>query len=254
VSDGGGGGGERWAIGRVRGRFFDESSRHLDQFGPLLYLTMAMVAAMSLIDLGPASDDAGQAIASTLVSLVIGITLLLALRAAGLANRWRRVVDWFVVVASLMSIVLLVVDLSSDVDLSAFESDRPSPIWVAVAVVTPIAVIGRLVRHRRVLPGTLRGAIAAYLLIAVAFTYLFSFIDETQSEPFFASIDDPSTTSYMYFSLSTITTVGYGDLAAQTNLGRLMATTEAVLGQVYLVTFVAMLVGLLIQQREASGT
>jgi hypothetical protein len=150
--------------------------------------------------------------------------------------------------------VLLVVDLSSDVDLSAFESDRPSPIWVAVAVVTPIAVIGRLVRHRRVLPGTLRGAIAAYLLIAVAFTYLFSFIDETQSEPFFASIDDPSTTSYMYFSLSTITTVGYGDLAAQTNLGRLMATTEAVLGQVYLVTFVAMLVGLLIQQREASGT
>jgi hypothetical protein len=158
-----------------------------------------------------------------------------------------------VVAASVLSIVLLVIDLASDVDLSAFESDRPSPICVAVAIVTPIAVIRRLVRDRRVGPGTLRGAIAAFLLIAVAFTYVFSFIAETQSEPFFASTDDPSTTSYMYFSLSTITTLGY-DLVAQTNLGGLMATTEAVLGQVYLVTFVAMLVGLLIQQREASAT
>ena len=48
----------------------------------------------------------------------------------------------------------------------------------------------------------------------------------------------------MYFSLTTITTVGYGDLTAQTHLGRLLANSEAVVGQVYLVTFVAMIVGL----------
>jgi len=51
----------------------------------------------------------------------------------------------------------------------------------------------------------------------------------------------------MYFSLVTVTTLGYGDLAAATNLGRLLSTTGAVIGQVYLVTFVAMLVALLAQ-------
>jgi voltage-gated potassium channel Kch len=56
----------------------------------------------------------------------------------------------------------------------------------------------------------------------------------------------------MYFSLSTITTVGYGDLTAITPFARLIATAEAVSGQVYLVTFVAMLVGLR-AQHWASG-
>jgi hypothetical protein len=48
----------------------------------------------------------------------------------------------------------------------------------------------------------------------------------------------------MYFSLATVTTVGYGDLAPASNIARLLSTSEALVGQVYLVTFVAMLVGL----------
>ena len=54
----------------------------------------------------------------------------------------------------------------------------------------------------------------------------------------------------MYFSLTSITTLGYGDLAAVSPAGRLLATTEAVIGQVYLVTFVAMIVGLIVEQRQ----
>jgi hypothetical protein len=54
----------------------------------------------------------------------------------------------------------------------------------------------------------------------------------------------------MYFSLVTITTLGYGDLAAVEPLGRLLTTIEAVIGQVYLVTFVAMIVGLMVEQRQ----
>ena len=55
----------------------------------------------------------------------------------------------------------------------------------------------------------------------------------------------------MYFSLSTITTTGYGDLTAASPFGRLLAMAEAVTGQVYLVTFVAMLVGLFAANRIA---
>jgi hypothetical protein len=48
---------------------------------------------------------------------------------------------------------------------------------------------------------------------------------------------------FLYFSLVTLTTTGYGDLAARSALGRKLAVTEALSEQVYLVTVVAVLVG-----------
>src|SRR6478735_8293828 len=51
-----------------------------------------------------------------------------------------------------------------------------------------------------------------------------------------------TTTTYMYFSLGTISTVGYGDFVAVTSFGRMASASEAVLGQVFLVTFVALIV------------
>jgi voltage-gated potassium channel Kch len=61
----------------------------------------------------------------------------------------------------------------------------------------------------------------------------------------------------MYYSLVTLTTLGYGDFAAATDVGRFLSTTEAVVGQIFLVTFVASLVsmhtGRLAREREASA-
>ena len=105
--------------------------------------------------------------------------------------------------------------------------------------------------HRKVTSSTLAGAIAAYLLIATAYFFAFLTVGGWQGT-FFASPDEVSS-SYMYFSLTTITTVGYGDLTAQTHLGRLLANSEAVVGQVYLVTFVAMIVGLRAQEWRGRG-
>jgi voltage-gated potassium channel Kch len=94
------------------------------------------------------------------------------------------------------------------------------------------------------------GAIAVYLLIPIAFFYVFYTIDVLQPTAFFGQVEP--TSSFMYFSLTTVTTVGYGDLVAVSQPGRLMANFEAVIGQVYLVTFVGLLIGLLTQQnREA---
>lgn len=54
----------------------------------------------------------------------------------------------------------------------------------------------------------------------------------------------------MYYSLTTITTLGYGDLATTHPLGRLLSASEALIGQVYLITFVAMIVGWLVSQPQ----
>jgi hypothetical protein len=58
----------------------------------------------------------------------------------------------------------------------------------------------------------------------------------------------------MYFSLTTITTVGYGDLTAAAQPGRLLANTEAVVGQLYLVTFVGLLIGILTTQQTRTDS
>jgi voltage-gated potassium channel Kch len=54
---------------------------------------------------------------------------------------------------------------------------------------------------------------------------------------------------FIYFSLVTITTLGYGDIVPQTSLASSLATLEAVVGQLYLVTTVAWLVGVRVTQR-----
>jgi len=234
---------------RAERRLFDDASPGLDRFGILLVLTIASVVALSLIDLESIDDDVVRGLTGLALSLTTGITLVLALRAAGVAPRWRRISEALVVLATVTSVVALAIGLTTDTEVTLFESYRPAHLWVAIALVTPVAVVRRLLHHRRVTRQTLAGAVAAYLLIALAFCYVFLSMDAVLDGGFFG-LDATPSHDFMYFSLVTMTTLGYGDLVPATPIGRLASTSEAVIGQVYLVTLVAMVVGLLIQQRR----
>ena len=236
---------------RFADRFFDETSQGLDRFGSLLALTVVAVISLSLIDVQSIDDSLARGVLSVVLSTTTGFTLVLGFRAAGVARRGRRIAEIVVLLAFLTSVAALFLDQADQLNTNAWRPDRPSPLWVLIAVVTPIAVVHRLIAHRTVNIKTLAGAIAAYLLIAVAYCYLYLYVDAVTDESFFATERTVGSWEFMYFSLVTITTLGYGDLAPDSSVGGLLATSEAVIGQVYLVTFVAMVVGLLIQQREA---
>ena len=145
------------------------------------------------------------------------------------------------------SILLLFSDLATG-DGARAGTTRPTLIWIFISLLLPVIVVRRILTHRSVGLSTLLGAISAYLLIAFTFTFAFLTVDGYGSSNFFG--DREPTTSYMYFSLTTMTTTGFGDLTAATNLGRLLTTTEAVVGQIFLVTLVALLVGLYAQERR----
>ena len=53
---------------------------------------------------------------------------------------------------------------------------------------------------------------------------------------------DTPAIDYLYFSFVTITTIGYGDFTAASSVGRMTAVLEAVFGQLYLITVVALVV------------
>jgi cobalamin synthase len=127
---------------------------------------------------------------------------------------------------------------------SDVQSGHGGIIWIVLVVAAPVVALRRLMQHRKVTAGTLLGAVSVYLLIALAATYFFLFIDTflMGSGRFFGQ-EEP-TTVFAYFSLITITTVGYGDFDPVGEFGRAAAAWEAVIGQIYLVVVVARLVSL----------
>ena len=111
---------------------------------------------------------------------------------------------------------------------------------------TPPVIVNGLIQHFRdeqsITRETMFGVLCIYLLIGILFSTAFGAVQEISNDDFFT--DGPGDTAdYLYYSFATLTTTGYGDLVAATNLGRSMAITEALIGQIYLVTVVALIVG-----------
>ena len=109
---------------------------------------------------------------------------------------------------------------------------------IAIAI-----VVGRGVVHEGIINvQSVIGAICIYLLVGMMFLFIYGVVAVVDSGPFFVQGTDGTTALRLYFSFVTLTTVGYGDYTASTNLGHTLAIVEALFGQIYLVTVVTVLV------------
>jgi hypothetical protein len=89
---------------------------------------------------------------------------------------------------------------------------------------------------------TLSGVLAIYLLAGMFFSFLYGAINAVDDGNFFAEVGDAGRSDFLYFSYITLSTTGYGDLTPAPDVGRMLALAEALLGQIYLVTIVALIV------------
>jgi len=108
---------------------------------------------------------------------------------------------------------------------------------------TAAAIWSRLKRYRAVSKQTVWAALCIYLLIGLFFSSLHAAVGNFTPIPFFTSYSGTSIKDYLFFSFTTMTTLGYGDLTPQGDLPRTLAVVEALIGQIYLVTIVALLIG-----------
>ena len=118
-------------------------------------------------------------------------------------------------------------------------------IWVlAHAVYAP----GRITLHR------LRGAAALYLSVAIMFTSAFSLVWEFNPAAFAGvatARDEVGTFAAMlYFSLTSLTTTGYGDIVPVDPFARSLANLESAIGVFYITITVARLVTLELEDRR----
>jgi hypothetical protein len=181
------------------------------------------------------------------VVVLQGMTLLSALAAAESSLRLVRFAVVVIVVGFIAGVVALFSGTSSDpgyVSILSF-------LLVGVA---PFAIARSIWRRREIDLQTVLGAICIYVLLGMAFAFVYSAIGDLGSAPFFAQQSTASSADYQYFSFVTLTTTGYGDLTAVTGFGRAIAALEALSGQLYLVTVVALLVSQLGRRRRGGGS
>jgi voltage-gated potassium channel len=164
-----------------------------------------------------------------------GATLLAALAAARTPVRWQHIARYFVLVC----IAIAIAAQFSSGTVAEGATAILSGLLVAVA---PAAIVKSIVQRRVIDARTVMGALCIYVLIGLMWAFAYTAIGAIQSRPFFAQTTHATTSDYTYFSFVTLTTVGYGDLSAAGHLGRALAVLEALFGQIYLVTIVALLV------------
>jgi ion channel len=185
---------------------------------------------------------AGESDFARLATVILqAITLI----AAVVASRVHPMVVRLAVIAAVLSIVgaslaILGTDTLGD------NSGRAVTLLL-VALVPPAIITGLIKLFREegsVTIETMFGGLCLYLIVGLFFGSAFAAIEEIGGHAFFHQLTaaQSETNDFLYFSFTTLTTVGYGDLTAASNFGRSLAITEALIGQIYLVTVVAVII------------
>jgi prepilin signal peptidase PulO-like enzyme (type II secretory pathway) len=201
------------------------------RFGIVLCL---IIVAIFFVMAAPRGDGA------RFVSVTLQASVLVAAVIASRAHPW----------VIRLSVVAAVVGVAGSAaalfGTDQFGNSAAGIVALGYVLLTPPAIATGVVRQFRDQGGvtihSMFGVLCLYLLIGLIFAVAFGVVQEVSDTDFF-TIENPGRDDFLYFSFATLTTVGYGDLVAATNLGRSLAITEALLGQIYLVTVVALIVG-----------
>ena len=179
---------------------------------------------------------------STLVLLESG-TLIVALWTSGLASAG----SWINVAFLCLAIGLATADL-------IWGGDTLTGVLGIVSALLALGIVG-VIAASVVVKGEINaqsviGAICVYLLLGMIFMYIYGVVAALGDGTLFSQGTDGTRSLRLYFSYVTLATLGYGDYTPKSNLGHTLAIVEALFGQIYLVTVVALLVARLRPRRE----
>ena len=205
--------------------------KHTHGFG--LVLVLVLVSASFQVA-APETD------LSLLITVLLGAAILTV-------SVWAARAEGLVALAAVLVAVVLALGSTAVI---LFSDDVPrgaaaivSGLLVAVA---PAVVAGGVVRDMRLEGGvsvrTLSGVLAIYLLAGMFFSFVDGAVAELGDSAFFVAHADATRSDFLYFSYITLSTTGYGDYVPATDLGQMLSVTEALIGQIYLVTIVALIV------------
>jgi hypothetical protein len=116
-------------------------------------------------------------------------------------------------------------------------------------------ILRHLLREQKVTSDTLCGAASVYILTGVMWVPLYIAVENQYPGSFAMTGDAAASPKYLwdnllYFSFTTLTTLGYGDISAKTPQAQSLAILEAINGVLYIAVLVSKLVGMNIEARR----
>ncbi len=220
------------------------------------YLTL-LIALLLLFALYPFID---QEVAETRhVGMFFAVVLVAGAYAVSHSRR-------FLVVAIVLAAGMLGVQWLA-------HAQHMNPITVAISrgfgclffLLTAIAILSNVLKSKTVTSDTIYGAICAYLLLGLMWAFLFCMLEVLHPGslleggqpiatghvefPQFAMIN-----SLIYYSLSTLSTMGYGDILPKSGPARAFSNLESISGQMYLAILIARLVAMQIAHSNSRTT
>ena len=146
-----------------------------------------------------------------------------------------------------LAVVVAVAAVAVALIAEAIPSERL--VGVAFGAVSILLAIAAVTILRRVLIGarqvdfrTINGAISVYALLGLLFALFYLAVGRWTDGRFFTGVGEARSSDYLFFSYTTLTTTGYGNLIPAGTIGQSFAVFEMLVGQVFLVTLVAGLV------------
>ena len=210
----------------------------VDSYGLLLIVILAQFILIPFLD----DNKWGSAVQGVIMAGV----LLLALRISHVSVRTHRI--------ALAMVVLALVSLFGNTAAEVSDSGAFSSVLLGILVIiTPVVILRRIFSHLVISGQTVLGAICAYLLLGMAFAFAYHAQWALDQDAFNGNLGPSPQFGLLYFSYVTLATLGYGDITPVGQLARSFAMIESLVGQIFLVTLVAALVGNLGRVRRQTG-
>lgn len=169
--------------------------------------------------------------------LVQLVTLAVTVRVAQAPARLQRIAWTLLGVAGVAAIVVRLVGGEGhllDVALSAAS--------MIAFLVAPIMILAHQARRLRVDVESLLAAVASYVMVGMFFTFLYNFIGLVAASPIFSDAAGDSLSRQLFFSFTTLTTIGYGNIVPLGPAVEGVAVAEAITGQLFLIIAVARII------------
>ena len=158
-----------------------------------------------------------------LIVVLLGFLLAFAMWTSGV-SKYLMGVTLILAVAALASVII-----NEFRGISRGNEIVFSAVSASLAAASIAVIVRRLSGHLVVSMRTITGALSVYLLLGLFCTYMYVLVGDIRNDGFFAQPGPHSPVTYLYFSFVTLTTVGYGDYSAGSDVGRMMAVIEALL-------------------------
>jgi hypothetical protein len=209
-------------------RWVRRAERVRDAFGLVLVLVLVTYV------LGSVLGNHGWS--AVVLCLATSATSVVALTSAHSPARLIRAAIWL----SGLTVGLAVVAAVSGADVWL---DLASLVQICLLAAAMLAVLARVLTTPEVNLRTILGAISFYTVLGIIFSFVYDGIARVQSTAFFEG-HAVHHGDFLFFSYTTLTTTGYGNLVPAGQPGKMIAGLEMMFGQIFLVTMVAGLVSL----------